>query len=670
MTDTADGQSTSEFDDLALLDGLPPDKAMAVRELLRQRLNLGERCRRVIETTSDAIVITDRDRAIIFANPAAHALFGFPGSSLIGMPVADVLPPEARDHVAAYESAALDGAPQRYETDVLRADGERRIVSVSTAPLRDGAEVSGVVASLRDITGERRARDATALLEARYERLLEMAPDAIFTLDMDGRFTSVNRAFERAIGRERSELVGMSFDQVLDAPERVLADELFRTTAGGHGGKAELRYRNALGELCTGSVTATPTVEDGAVTGVLGIVRDVTGERRLADQLLQREKLAAVGQLVSGVAHELNNPLAGVMAFAQLLEAAPGTVEEQRDAVRTIHKEAKRAARIVSNLLLFARERNPERTSTDMNSVMLDALELRRYVLRTQQVEVVTDFDLSLPPVWADPFQLQQVVLNLVTNAEFALKEISGPKIMTFRTRRVGERVVASVTDNGPGIPSDVVDRIFNPFFTTKEVGEGTGLGLSISHGIIRQHGGQITVETSPGHGAAFSIELPLSPRARAEIRSGAEVEEHHAEAGYVFLIVDDEPSIRRAVVRYLEREGHAVDMAATGSEALARMALKRYDAILLDLRMPDTAGGGVYARLLESDPEHAARVVFATGDVESDESREFLRAARRPYLTKPFMLPAVAQLLCSVAAGRDMPETRASWRRTIVSDD
>lgn len=668
MTDTPDGPGASEFDDLALLDGLPPDKALAVRELLQERVSLSERCRRVIETTSDAIVITDRDRAIIFANPAAHALFGFPGFTLIGMPVADVLPPEAREHVAAREHAALLGAPQRYETDVLRADGERRLVSVSTAPLRYGAEVTGVVASLRDVTDERRARDVAAHLEARYERLLETAPDAIFTVDLDGRFTSVNRAFEYAIGRTRSELIGMSFEELLDASERVLAEEIFRSTISGRRGKVEIQFRNAHGEPCTGSVTATPVVENGVIRGALGIVRDVTGERRLADQLLQREKLAAVGQLVSGVAHELNNPLAGIMAFAQLLDTSPGSAEEQRDAVRTIYKEAKRAARIVSNLLLFARERDPQRTSTDLNAVMLDALELRRYVLRTQQVEVITDFDLSLPRVWADPFQLQQVVLNLVTNAEFALKEVSGPKIMTFRTRREGERVVASVTDNGPGIPNSVVARIFNPFFTTKDVGEGTGLGLSISHGIIRQHGGQITVETSPGHGASFSIELPLSSGATVEAGPGGEDE--HPAAGHVFLIVDDEPSIRRAVVRYLERDGHSVDTAGTGSEALARMSHRRYDAILLDIRMPDTAGGGVYARLLESDPQHAARVIFATGDVESDEARDFLRTARRPYLTKPFMLPAVARLLSSVATGREIPDERANWRRTSTSND
>jgi two-component system NtrC family sensor kinase len=249
----------------------------------------------------------------------------------------------------------------------------------------------------------------------------------------------------------------------------------------------------------------------------------VTDERRLSEQLLQREKLAAVGQLVSGVAHELNNPLAGILAFSQLLMASAQSDQAVRDAVVTINKEAKRAAKIISNLLLFARQRPPERALTDINQVVRDAAELRRYALHTHQIDLHLALDPELPQVMADATQLQQVFLNLITNAEHALRDYDGDKRLTIVSRRSGDMIVVSVADSGPGVPHELHDRIFNPFFTTKKVGEGTGLGLSISDGIVREHGGQIRLASPPGEGAVFVIELPISmPEHMPERRAGS----------------------------------------------------------------------------------------------------------------------------------------------------
>jgi PAS domain S-box-containing protein len=732
---------------------------------------LAERYRRVVETTRDAIVITNRAKRIEFANPAADDLFGYADGAIIGMPVADLLVPEMREDVAKHEELAFAGEPQRYETIIVRADGDRRTVAVSTAPLREVGQITGVVASLRDVTEARRARDAvtqsemryrnlfetatdaiftldkraiftsanlatcqitgysreellgrsvvvlleeeelaavkthfeealagvpqryechfhrktgdrrvasvtnTPILrgntvvgvlaivrdltaerareealvrsEARYLRLVESASDAIFTIDAEGRVTSVNRALERAIGRSRGELFGMRLIDLIEPSERDAVWSHFEAALRGERIRGEIRYRDAQDALRVGSVTMTPIVEDGRVTGCLGIVRDMTEERTLAEQLLQREKLAAVGQLVSGVAHELNNPLAGIMAFSQLMLAMSGATPEQQDALVTIHKEAKRAAKIVSNLLIFARQRHPERTEADLNLVLQDTLELRRYSLRTHQIEVETDYDPELPLTWADAFQLQQVILNLLTNAEQALRTYGGEKKITLRTRREGEFIVASVTDSGPGIPPEALDQIFNPFFTTKPVGEGTGLGLSISDAIIREHGGQIRVSSRPGQGATFRVELPIvhAPLPRAgDLGAPAE----RSTAPRTLLIVDDEPAIRAALSLYLEREGHSVDAVATGREALEHARSRRYDAILVDLRMPDMSGDALFAELQASDPEHAARVVFATGDVESETARTFLEGSGRPYVCKPFALEDVAELLCT----------------------
>jgi two-component system NtrC family sensor kinase len=482
--------------------------------------------------------------------------------------------------------------------------------------------------------------------EARYLRLVESASDAIFTIDADGRVTSVNRALERAIGRSRGELFGMRFIDVIEAADREAVWSHFEATLRGERVRGEIRYRDAQDSLRVGSVTMTPIVEEGRVTGCLGIVRDMTEERTLAEQLLQREKLAAVGQLVSGVAHELNNPLAGIMAFSQLMLAMSGATPDQQDALVTIHKEAKRAAKIVSNLLIFARQRHPERTDADLNQVLQDTLELRRYSLRTHQIEVETDYDPDLPLTWADAFQVQQVILNLLTNAEQALRDFGGEKRITLRTRREGEFIVASVADSGPGIPADELDQIFNPFFTTKPVGEGTGLGLSISDAIIREHGGQIRVTSRVGEGATFTVELPIvhAPVPRTGEIPTAPV---RSTAPRTMLIVDDEPALRAALSLYLEREGHTVDAVASGREALEHARSRRYDAILLDLRMPDMSGDVLFKELQASDPEHAARVVFATGDADSETARSFLQETGRPCIVKPFALEDVAELLC-----------------------
>ncbi len=610
-----------------------------------------ERYRAMVEATTHAILLTDLERRVLYANPAAHALFGVADGGLLGRSADELLPPESREEVARRHAKAMAGEPQRYETVVLAGGAARRVVSVRNAPLRENGKITGSIASLLNVTDERQARDAMAQSERRYERLVDTAADAIFSVDREGRFTSVNKTVEFAIGKPKEELLGTPYRDHLYPETLVVADLLFADMVAGKRGRAELEYTMpGGGERRTGSITTSPIIEDGVVTGAVGIMRDITGERRLTEQLVQREKLAAIGQLVSGVAHELNNPLAGIMAFAQLLSGASPMEDDQRDAVETINREARRAAKIVSNLLFFARQRDPERGRTDLNQVMRDTLEMRRYVLRTQQVEVVTELDAALPTTWADSFQLQQVILNLITNAEHALVGMTGPKRITLATRFVDGRLEASVSDNGPGIPAEQLDQLFNPFFTTKAVGEGTGLGLSISDGIARQHGGEIRVESRMGAGARFTLSLPRvdAPRSSTEVRA---VEAAAAPAGTrTFLLVDDEPAIRQALSMYLRRAGHVVDLAESGQEALAHLGRRRYDGIFLDLRMPDVSGVDLYGRLRASDPAQADRVVFASGDVDAHDAREFLRATGRPFLAKPFALSAVSEMLEQVA--------------------
>jgi PAS domain S-box-containing protein len=744
--------------------------ALTNARLFEEVASLGERHRRVLETATDAIVITDLQRRIAFANPAAEGLFGR-GSDLVGTSVQELVAPEVREEVRERQRLGFAGEGQRYDAVVVRADGERRYVSVSSAPLRENGVVTGIVASLRDVTAERRARDAmaqsearyrnlvesasdaiytmdargaitsaneaTCLLtgvrreellgratlpmvapedvesvkhffrlalagephryecrvvdpagtarllsvtntpirfgsavvgvlgiardvteeraraealersEARYERLVESAVDAIFTLDREMRLTAVNRALEETTGRQRATLLGHTVMELCDPRDCDAFRDALVATLSGHRRRVEIRLRGADGHPRSASLIAAPILERGEVVGALAIVRDVTEEKRLVDQLLQQEKLAAIGQLVSGVAHELNNPLAGMMAFSQLLLNRDDVTEEQRRAVETIHDEARRASKIVRNLLTFARKHQPERQVADVNQVLLDTVELRRYALRVQGIELDLDLADGIPATWADPFQLQQVFLNVLTNSEQALEHWGGTRRMELRTAFADDTISIVLTDSGPGMSEDVVDQIFNPFYTTQPVGKGTGLGLSISDGIVREHGGRINVVSSPGAGATFRIELPrVEPPAVASGDGAPTQAPSPSVARKRVLVADDEPSIREALQLFLRSLGHHVDVAETGREAAARLDDGSYDLVLLDLRMPDVPGDAVYDSLLKKNPRQAARVVFVTGNVPGTPALDRVERTGRPHISKPFSLEDIARLL------------------------
>jgi two-component system NtrC family sensor kinase len=403
------------------------------------------------------------------------------------------------------------------------------------------------------------------------------------------------------------------------------------------------------GDLRHGSLITSPVREGDDIVGALGILRDVTDEKRLAEQLMQQEKLVAVGQLVSGVAHELNNPLAGVMAFAQLLLAAPVPLDDEpRQAVEIIQREARRAAKIVSNLLTFARQQPAEHANAQLNDILTDTLELRRYALRAADVIVTLALDPGLPQIRADPSQLQQVVLNLLVNAEQALASVDGDRRIRITTSMDGDaQLVLTVSDNGPGIAREQLDRIFNPFFTTKPLGQGTGLGLSISDSIIREHGGRIRVESVPGAGASFIVELPhvLISTPRSEPIPVT----NRPASGRRMLVVDDEGAMRSALADFLRSMGHDVDVAPDATDGRALLATSEYDVVLLDLRMPGLDGEALYRLLCQDDPFHACRVVFVTGDLQSEAARRFFAEAGRPVVTKPFELDDLAAVLASV---------------------
>lgn len=388
----------------------------------------------------------------------------------------------------------------------LRQPWTGRVFDVVASPHPAG----GAVATVYDVTEETARAVALERAEARYARLVESAEDAICTVDLDGNFTAVNRALERVMGRPRKLLLRTHFTQLLPEEERAETSRRLAATLAGKRQRMEMRFTSADGVARIATVTTAPIYEGGRIAGALAIIRDVTEERAMLDQMVRREKLAALGELVGGVAHEVNSPLTSILAFGQILQEEQTDDAQRRKASDTIVNEAKRAARIVGKLLTFARQNPAEKMRTDLNQVLRDTVELRRYPLKMQEIALALELADDLPATWADPFQLQQVFINLLSNAEQALAGRPGGGRITVRTERRGEELVASVADTGPGIAPEHLASIFNPFYTTKPRGIGTGLGLSISFGIVREHGGAMRARSVPGQGAVFEVALPI----------------------------------------------------------------------------------------------------------------------------------------------------------------
>jgi len=612
--------------------------------LKQPRINLLQAAADIVSALPDAVVVTGLDRRVLAVNQAAADLFGWQAADLVGQAISDQVAAVERAHVAEQEDRVFAGEPQRYETKVLNHQtGEERDVAVSSGPFRVDNELIGTVATLRDITEPKRAQDTLSRSEARYRNLVESASDAIVTLDANGRFTTVNHAAEIISGYRREELVGQWFAPMLSDDELPKALAHFQKALAGETGLFESRFYRKDGEARTISITYSTPQRDEEV---LCLIRDVTDQKMLQEQLIQSEKMSAIGQLVSGVAHELNNPLAGISAFAQLLLAEKRFPPDQRTAAETIYSEARRASRIVQNLLTFARQHKAEKGPAAINQVLDDTLELRGYELRVRGIDVRREYDEALPDTMGDGHQLQQVFLNLITNAEQAMERAEGRHHrLTVRTRRSGDAIRIEIEDTGSGVPANLLERIFNPFFTTKPTGHGTGLGLSISLGIVREHEGRIWAENAPQGGARFVVELPvIAPRASGEFP--AALAAHPVGDSLHILVVDDEASVRVALQRYLAARGHDVETTASGQDALGLLRASEYDAVIVDMRMPDLSGEQLFEELRSADREHAERVIFTTGDLVSEQMRRFLDGSGRPCVPKPFEFSSFDQVL------------------------
>jgi PAS domain S-box-containing protein len=605
------------------------------------------RYQHLMDNANDGVFVIDAKRGtIIEANAKAAEMIGlYDKSGLAGTSVELLHPVEMSDIARKHHQVTMERGWNVFEElPLVRSDGSTLDVQVSAKVIELGGQ-QVILSMVRDISARKMAERELSESQARYQSLVENSPDAIFVhrrsymvysnpaavalfgADSPEQLREI-RAIE-LIGEEFREFVREGLKNVYESKEPSLLTEVSIRRLDG-----EARYVETKAAFIT---------YQGAPAAQI-VMRDITEKKQTQQRLAETSRLASVGELAAGVAHEINNPLTSVLGYAELLMRQDIPDRIRRD-LNTIAYDAQRASKVVQNLLSFSRRAEPEVRPEDVTKIVDQAIELKAYEFRVNNIQYETDYDTKGARALVDRHQLTQVAINLLTNAEQAMTEANGGGKLTISTSIVDGQVRISIADDGPGIPSSAFDRVFDPFFTTKEVGKGTGLGLSICYGIVQQHNGELSVENNQDGGATFHIDLPIAPV--GEISEQTHTNDDLAVGGLKqILVVDDEPVIRELLEKNLSLLGHGVNTAADGAAAWELIESLEYDHIILDMKMPGMNGMDFFHMLKEADADVADRVIFLTGDTLSGDTRSFLASTGRPALSKPFLADDLIRVL------------------------
>ena len=599
--------------------------------------------RSLFESSTEALVVIDACGKILEANRQARELLHWKSEIGSNFKLSQFFD----DSDASGFGAWLGRAASAVRLPALQVHFQNGLhVRVALRQVLNGGH--RLLVSLEEGSVTQRAESRWKQTQAELCSVLDAVQAGILLVDANGRIRRANSRLGMLFGLE-TRLLGTleTFDDLARAIE-----PRFRTASSyrapwdsfrsGSGDAVHDELEMATPSTRTLERYARPVLdEEGRRLGWLEAYSDITSQRQIQTKLQQTEKMAAVGVLVSGIAHELNNPLTSIMGYAQLLLSHRESDVRSGEA-RMIFEEAERARRIVKNLLSYTREVEPERTCTDVNEIIERTIALRGYELKIQNIVVCCDLEPQLPATLADPHQLQQVILNLLINAEQAILGSRGRGSIYVRTRRISEdRLSIEIADDGPGIPPEISSRVFDPFFTTKPDGVGTGLGLPIVYRIVQQHEGRVSFENlSPG-GAKFTVELPLLPILKAEPASHTALapEMDKKAAASRILVVEDEPTVAQLVADVLREDGHDIEAVTDSQEGLLRVSRNRYDLIICDLRMPRLDGPAFYDALVRARSTARHRILFITGDTLGPNTVKFLKSHELQYLTKPFLV-------------------------------
>ncbi len=626
----------------------------------------------LIENISTRVAVVSPELRYTYANREALRFMGLQADQVIGRHLSEVLDKGVYESFLPLFKRLFAGESLHLEGWVDYQKQGRRYREQMLVPYAPGAgPVQSVVVCGLDHTQLRRGEEQLRASEALKTAIVDHALAALISTDVSGTIVEFNPSAEAMFGRRRADVIGRAVGDIV-VPQRFREGHeagLRRVGTGGPprmlGQRVEMRAMRADGSEFPIEMVLSRTDAHGEVFYTASIV-DVSERHSAAlqierqrDALRQSEKLSAMGTLLAGVAHELNNPLSIVMGRSGLLEEKCEALPEIALDAKRIREAAERCGRIVRTFLNMARSRPAVRSEVSLNELARGTADLLAYSYRAHDVELRLELDPQLPDVSADADQLSQVLLNLMVNAQQALQHVRGVRCVTLQTGLDSGAGAAPdvawlrVRDSGPGIAPEVAARIFEPFFTTKAEGMGTGLGLSVSASLMREHGGSLTLEPSkPGEGAVFRVALPVALKAQGVAAVSVDDDPRAAEAAAVarLLVVDDEPEVVAMLRDMLERAGYEVAVAESGAVALEMVGAANFDAIVSDLRMPDMDGAELWQQIAQREPRLRQRILFVTGDTLSRDTRAFLTSAGCGTLEKPFakadLIERVAELL------------------------
>jgi two-component system NtrC family sensor kinase len=634
----------------------------------------------LFETLQEGIYIINVNGDILDANPALVRMLGYDSQEeLLACRVPDIFH-DRGERKSLKNEVERQPILQGREITLTRKDGTSLICLNTAAAVRDSAgTVIRYQGALMDVTASRVMERRLHQQQEFARRLIDSFPDLIFVLDNAASFTFVSPRVVEILGFEPEEIRETELGARTHPEDRGALRAMYDEILAGREtfASVEARVRNKKGDWRRLRFHFSPLFDEmDKIDGVIISGRDVTDLKRLEEQLIQAEKLAAMGQMLAGVAHELNNPLTAILGVTELLRERAGSDEITQRQLELTHRQARRAARIIQNLLEFSRPASPQKKPLDVNVLIERTLQLQEHSLRRNQIEVHFQPQPGLPAVMGDGNQLIQVLLNLVTNAEQAIREVRDAGHIHIRMGVRAGRICVTVQDDGVGIRPEAMPRIFDPFYTTKRPGGGTGLGLSICMSIIREHGGNLDAKALPTGGSIFTLDLPIvaeptvhpahiaSPEASGTPVSSTPESNQNDVRGRAVLVIDDEESIRMLLEEGLSASGLSVDCVGDAQGAAALLAARPYDVLLCDLNLSLAGGGKVSGRevvdqvLAKVGPEKPS-IIFMTGDfVEAESSAPGSTEAR--ILQKPFRISDVLTLVQEVCAARRLENANA----------